>query len=329
MKDKIEKILLENKIQFEFIPLPEELASDVKVHMKFHGNSMDRAMPNIVFKTNKGFIVAQRRGDTKIDSKKLKKLAGVSDLRVATEEELKDLNLAPGIVPPTGIDATYFMDNKIFEKDFVYSGTGDKLFAIKLNPIDLKEINKSTVGDFTTQEDFQVSNKIVFSGIQPSGNLHIGNYIGSLRQWVKGQDNGLNIFCIVDMHAITVAQDPKILREKTFELAAIYLAAGIDPEKSLIFVQSHNPDHANLGWVLNCFASMGQMQRMTQYKDKSEGKDFVSVGLFDYPVLMAGDILFYYTTQVPLGGEKKNHLEFARDLRGKLNRNFRDIVMIP
>src|SRR5258708_24615722 len=147
MKDKIEKILLENNAQFEFILLPEELASDVKVHMKFHGNSIDYAMPNIVFKTNKGFKVVQRRGDTKIDSKKLKKLAGVSDLRVATEDELKELGLTPGIIPPLGIDAKFYMDEKIFENDFIYSGTGDKLFAIKLNPKDLKKINKPVIGD--------------------------------------------------------------------------------------------------------------------------------------------------------------------------------------
>jgi tryptophanyl-tRNA synthetase len=181
-----------------------------------------------------------------------------------------------------------------------------------------------------------MTDKIVFSGIQPSGNLHIGNYIGSLRQWVKGQKDGLNIFCIVDMHAITVPQDPKTLREKTFELTAIYLAAGIDPEKSLIFVQSHNPDHANLGWILNNFTSMGQLSRMTQYKDKSTRKDlpageagFVSVGLFDYPVLMAADIFLYNTTEVPVGDDQKQHVELARDIAEKFNTKFGDTFVLP
>ncbi len=171
--------------------------------------------------------------------------------------------------------------------------------------------------------------KIVFSGIQPSGNLHIGNYIGAVRHWVKDQEDGLNIFCIVDLHAITVPQEPRQLREKTFELAAILLAAGIDPEKSILFVQSHNPDHANLGWVLNCFASMGQLNRMTQFKEKSEGKDFVSVGLFDYPVLMAADILLYDTTEVPVGEDQKQHVELARDLAEKINGKFGDIFVLP
>ena len=119
--------------------------------------------------------------------------------------------------------------------------------------------------------------KVVFSGIQPSGNLHIGNYLGAVRHWAKGQDDGLNIFCVVDMHAITVEQDPKVLRENTLSTAAFLLAAGIDQEKSILFVQSMNADHANGGWIANCNISMGQMSRMTQFKDKSEGKQFVNV----------------------------------------------------
>ena len=171
--------------------------------------------------------------------------------------------------------------------------------------------------------------KVVFSGIQPSGNLHIGNYIGAVRQWALGQNDGLNIFCVVDMHAITVPQDPKTLHAKTLEIAAIILAAGVDPEKSILFVQSHNPDHANLGWILNCFASMGQMNRMTQYKEKSEGKDFVSVGLFDYPALMAADILLYDTTEVPIGDDQKQHVELTRDLAERFNSKFGQAFVLP
>jgi tryptophanyl-tRNA synthetase len=171
--------------------------------------------------------------------------------------------------------------------------------------------------------------KTIFSGIQPSGNLHIGNYIGALRQWVNRQDDGFNIFCIVDMHAITVPQDPKALHEKSLELTALYIAAGIDPERSLIFIQSHNPDHANLGWILNCYTSMGQMNRMTQYKDKSEGKDFVSVGLFSYPTLMAADILLYNTTEVPVGEDQKQHVELTRDVAQKFNSTYGETFILP
>jgi len=169
----------------------------------------------------------------------------------------------------------------------------------------------------------------VFSGIQPSGDLHIGNYIGAVRQWAKGQDDGLNIFCVVDMHAITVPQDPKTLARKTREISAIILAAGIDPEKSLLFVQSHNPDHANLGWVLNCYLSMGQMSRMTQYKEKSGGKESVSVGLFDYPALMAADILLYDTTEVPVGEDQKQHVELTRDVAERFNSKYGETFVLP
>lgn len=174
-----------------------------------------------------------------------------------------------------------------------------------------------------------MAQKIVFSGIQPSGNLHIGNYIGAVKRWVEEQKNGLNIFCIVDLHAITVEQDPTVLREKNLELAGILIAAGIDPAKSILFIQSHNSDHANLAWVLNCSTSMGQLSRMTQYKEKSEDKDFVSVGLFDYPVLMAADILLYDTTQVPVGEDQKQHVELTRDIAGRFNARFGTLFVLP
>ena len=177
--------------------------------------------------------------------------------------------------------------------------------------------------------EYMNAKKIVFSGIQPSGELHIGNYIGAVRQWAAGQDDGLNIFCVVDMHAITVPQDPKTLPQKTKEISAIILAAGVDPEKSLLFVQSHNPDHANLGWILNCYLSMGQMSRMIQYKEKSEGKGFVSVGLFDYPALMAADILLYDTTEVPVGEDQKQHVELTRDVAERFNAKYGETFVLP
>ncbi len=171
--------------------------------------------------------------------------------------------------------------------------------------------------------------KTVFSGIKPSGSLHLGNYIGAISQWVKGQDDGLNLFCVVDLHAITVEQDPKDLKNNTLDLFALMLASGIDPEKSILFIQSQNPDHANLGWIANCYLSMGQMNRMTQYKEKSDGKESVSVGLFDYPALMAADILLYDTTEVPVGEDQKQHVELARDLAQRFNSKYGDTFVIP
>lgn len=171
--------------------------------------------------------------------------------------------------------------------------------------------------------------KRIFSGIKPTGDVHLGNYIGALKQWGEAKDAEQIMYCIVDLHAITVPQDPQELRERTRQLAAFILAAGVDPEKSLLFVQSHNPDHANLAWVLNCYLSMGQMNRMTQYKEKSEKADFVSVGLFDYPALMAADILLYDVTEVPVGDDQKQHVELTRDVAERFNNRYGETFILP
>ena len=164
----------------------------------------------------------------------------------------------------------------------------------------------------------------VFSGVQPSGSLHLGNYLGALVKFVAMQDQMPCIFCVVDLHAITVPQDPKLLAAQTREIAAAYIASGIDPKKSIVFAQSSVSVHSELGWVFNCVARMGWVERMTQFKDKSSGKDAenISVGLFDYPVLQAADILAYKATHVPVGEDQKQHLELSRDIAGKFNRDF-------
>ena len=160
---------------------------------------------------------------------------------------------------------------------------------------------------------------IVFSGAQPSGELTIGNYMGALRQWVNMQDDYHCIYCIVDQHAITVRQDAQKLRKATLDTLALYLACGIDPEKSTIFVQSHVPEHAQLGWALNCYTYFGELSRMTQFKDKSARyAENINAGLFDYPVLMAADILLYQTNLVPVGEDQKQHLELSRDIAKRM-----------
>jgi tryptophanyl-tRNA synthetase len=172
--------------------------------------------------------------------------------------------------------------------------------------------------------------RTIFSGIQPSGNLHIGNYIGAISQWVKLQEDRDAIFCIVDLHAITVYQNPQELKEKVREVAALYLAAGVNPEKAHIFVQSENPDHTYLSWVFDCIIPIGQMNRMTQYKDKSEKQqESTTVGLFNYPALMAADILLYDTDEVPVGEDQKQHIELARDTAEKFNRLYGELFRLP
>lgn len=171
----------------------------------------------------------------------------------------------------------------------------------------------------------------VFSGIQPSGALHIGNYLGAIRRFVAEQDQFDNIFCIVDLHAITVPQDPVELHEKSRELAAVYFAAGIDPDRSIVFIQSHVPAHAELAWVLNCFTPMGWLERMTQFKDKAsrEGRERASAGLFTYPALMAADILLYDTAFVPVGEDQKQHVELTRDVAERFNARFGEVLVVP
>jgi len=173
--------------------------------------------------------------------------------------------------------------------------------------------------------------KRIFSGAQPTGNVHLGNYLGALRNWVKLQHEYESFFCIVNLHAITIPQDPKLLEGKTRELARIYVAVGIDPNVSTIFVQSDVPEHAELTWVLNCVARMGELERMTQFKDKArkQQEENVSVGLFDYPVLMASDILLYQTDLVPVGDDQKQHLELTRDIAIRFNRDYGQTFKVP
>lgn len=169
----------------------------------------------------------------------------------------------------------------------------------------------------------------ILSGIQPSGNLHIGNYLGAIKQWLELQDEYEAFFCVVDEHAITVPQDPKELRENTLNLAMIYLAASIDPEKSTIFIQSHVPAHAELGWILNTMTPLGELERMTQFKDKQEKQKEVYAGLFNYPTLMAADILLYQTDAVPVGDDQSQHVELTRSLAKRFNNRFGDTFKVP
>ncbi len=172
--------------------------------------------------------------------------------------------------------------------------------------------------------------KRILSGAQPTGSLHIGNYLGALKNWVALQNEYEALYCIVNLHAITLPHDPSTLRQKTLDLAKIYLAAGIDPKTSTIFIQSDVPEHAELTWVLSCIARMGELERMTQFKDKGKGNsERAGVGLFTYPVLMAADILLYQTDLVPVGQDQKQHLELTRDLAERFNRDFGETFVVP
>ena len=175
-----------------------------------------------------------------------------------------------------------------------------------------------------------MSKEIIFSGIQPSGELSVGNYIGSLRNWVQLQDDYECIYCVVNEHAITVRQDPKELLDRSLNTLALFIAAGVDPNKSTIFLQSHVPAHCQLSWVLNCYTQVGELNRMTQYKDKSKRyADNVTAGLFDYPVLMAADILLYQADLVPVGDDQKQHIEITRDIANRFNNIYGQTFTLP
>lgn len=171
--------------------------------------------------------------------------------------------------------------------------------------------------------------KTVFSGIQPSGTLTLGNYLGAMKHFVEMQNDHNCYFCVVDQHAITVPQDRIELRKNIRSLSALYIAAGIDPEKATLFIQSEVPAHAQLGWIMQCVAYIGELERMTQFKDKSEGKEAVSSALLTYPPLMAADILLYNTDIVPVGEDQKQHLELTRDLAERFNKKYNDIFTVP
>jgi tryptophanyl-tRNA synthetase len=169
----------------------------------------------------------------------------------------------------------------------------------------------------------------VLSGLQPSGDLHLGNYLGAIRNWVADQDTHDAYYCIVDLHALTLDIDPAELRSRTFETALDLLATGLDPERCTLFVQSHVPEHTQMTWLLECTATMGELRRMTQFKDKSLGKDSVRASLFTYPVLQAADILLYDAERVPVGDDQRQHLELARELAIRFNHRYGDTLVVP
>jgi tryptophanyl-tRNA synthetase len=169
----------------------------------------------------------------------------------------------------------------------------------------------------------------VFSGIQPTGDVQLGNLLGALRYWVAEQHEADSFYCVVDLHALTVPQEPAELRARTLELAQVLLAIGIDPDVATLFIQSHVPEHSQLAWILECTASFGELRRMTQFKDKSDGAEFVSAGLLTYPALMAADILLYDTDRVPVGDDQRQHLELSRDLAIRFNHRYGDTFVVP
>lgn len=324
MKEKIEKILRDARVSFEFIPLPEDLPPDVPSHMKFYGDTMQHALATMIYKTEKGFIAVSRRGDTKVSSKKLREALGVNRLSLATKENMAELGLTPGIVPPLGLTIPLYMDKKLLEVDYFYDGTGHKLFGLKMKTADLLRVSRATVGDFTVYEESYAKQRI-FSGVRPTNLLHIGNYLGAVKGMIALQ-NDLKYetyYCVVDLHAITTPYGKNAFTQATREVVKDYLAAGLDPSRSAIFVQSHVPEHVELGYLLSTVTTLAKLTHLPTYKEKvKQYPDHVTMALVNYPVLMAADILAYKCGLVPVGVDQEPHLEAAREIARRMNQDY-------
>lgn len=338
LKEKIEKILLEKKIAYRFIPLPENLPMDVPSHVAFHGIKMENAMATILYRTEKGIIGATKRADTQIDQEKLKKIAGVKELQFASKEDLKKLGTEVGLVPYLGLDILYFVDQKILEIDQAYGTGGVKTVGMAMNSADLVKVNGGVVGDFTYfEEKKEFVGKRLLSGITPSGDgsLHIGNYLGAVKQFIELAKTNETFLMVADLHALTTIQDKKQLSHniETLVVNELALLRGFMTEKEfekiIFFRQSDVAEHTELQSILNNITPLGLLKRAHAYKDKLQKdvmEDDINVGLFSYPMLMAADILLYKPDLVPVGKDQKQHVEITRDIAGRFNKIYKNNI---
>ncbi len=330
LKDNIEKILNKQKVAYRFISLPEDLPSDVPSHAAFHGIKMANAMATILYRTEKGIIGATKRADTQIDQEKLKQLVGVKELNFAAKEDLKKLGTEVGLVPYLGLKIPYFVDQKVLEIDQVYGTGGEKLFGMAMNSRDMVKVNGGTVADFTYFKEEKVfASKRLLSGITPSGDgsLHIGNYLGAVKQFIELAKTTECFLMVADLHALTTIQDQKTLQRNTEILILNELALLGDLKNITFFRQSDVPLHAELQSILNNVTPLGLLKRAHAYKDKLTKdvmEDEINLGLFNYPILMAADILLYKPDLVPVGKDQKQHVEITRDIAQRFNKVFKN-----
>mgnify|MGYP000097144922 CR=1 FL=1 len=334
LKTKIEENLKKLGIDHKFISLPEDLAPDIESHVKFHGITLKEAVPTILYKTENGLVAVQRRADTIFALEKLKKFLGVKNLFFASAHDLRQLGTESGIVPLTGFDIPYYTDQKILEIKEIYGGSGDRLFALKIKSADLVRINKAKIGDFSIlNEDVNktISSKIqVYSGTRATGRLHLGNYLGAVKGYIELQQKYSCVYSVVDLHAITTPYEKEQLSQNTLNVVMDYLSAGLDPEKSLIEVQSLVPQHMELAYYLGTLYPVSRLEDLPTYKEKkAQFPKYVNIGLLYYPVLMAADILLYKASLVPVGVDQEPHLEVTREISRNFNREFGETFAQP
>jgi|SRR5579885_2238773 len=314
------------KIQHEIIPLPQDLPLDVSSHVAFHNISMKQAVPTLIYRTEKGYIAVQKTADTKINLQKLKELAGVAELHFASPDEMRHLGLQPGVVPLVGLSLPYYLDKRVLDNTIVYGGSGDRLFAIKMRAADLVAANHATVGEFSESNGRQK----VYSGIRATGRLHLGNYLGAVKGMLKLQEEYDCIFSVVDLHALTTPYDPKTLKESVRAIVLDYLAAGLDPKKCLLEIQSKVPQHTELAFLLSTIYPVSRLEDLPTYKEKkAQHPKYINAGLFNYPILMAADILLYKAELVPTGIDQEPHIEVTREVARKFNAMFGQLFPQP
>lgn len=297
---------------------------------KYLGFGLDEALAALIMKTEKGFIAIIRRGDCSLDNKKIKKILDVESLRMATDEEFTNLTgVVPGAAHILHNVSQTLIDKRAFEKDKINGGSGSLFFTFRYNTKDLKKIPNSQIVDIskiavTTTSTYH-GVKRVFSGIRATGRLHLGNYLGAVKGFLEIQDKGEYemVYCVVDVHSITTPYKPEELRKNKREIIIDYLAAGLDPKKSMIIYQSDIPEHTELAFYFSTVETVARMLHLPTYKDKiKQYPKNVTIALLNYPILMAADILIYKASLVPVGIDQEPHLEVAREIARKMNQQY-------
>ncbi len=292
---------------------------------KYLGFGLDEALATLIMKTEKGFVAIVRRGDCALDSKKTKKVLGVESLSMATDDEFRQITgVVPGAAHILHPVTKVIIDEKVFEKEKINGGSGSLLYTFRYDVGDLKKIPQSQIADVTKLTVSTVINKSnrVFSGIRATGRLHLGNYLGAVKGFLELEKTGKyeTVYCVVDVHSITTPYDKEALAKNKREIIIDYLAAGLDPKKSIIIYQSDVPEHIELAFYFSSVVNVARMLHLPTYKDKiKQHPNAVTMALLNYPVLMAADILIYKAGLVPVGIDQEPHLEVTREIARKMN----------
>lgn len=334
LKPEIEAKLKKAGADYFFTPLPSSLPLDVASHADYLKISLRQALATLLYRTEKGLVAVQRGADRKIDETKLRKLLGVKKLEMAKKEDLDKLGVESGLVPLTGMDLPYFMDQNMAGLDYVYGGSGSREFNLRVNPHDLQKVNGATVADFTLAEAGESGRRRrVFSGSRPTGRLHVGNYLGAIKGYIELQnrDDLDCVYCVVDLHGITTPYDPKTYAAGVREVVLDYLGAGLDPKKCHTIIQSDlKAEHLELAYYLGTIFPVARLEDLPTYKEKkAQHPEYVNMGLLYYPILMAADIMIYKAELVPTGVDQEPHIELTREVARKFNGMFGETFPEP